>query len=117
MGAWRRTDFPFTLRAAKRSEGTSGEAGLYVGEKGRSSRTGPEKGRDLLWVSHRGRQNRPSARLDLLHEFLGNEHVSEYAGNGDHQNHLQHDANAGDIATDSTDSTTQKRLHEFIRVI
>ena len=43
MGAWRRTDFPFTLRAAKRSEGTSGEAGLYVGEKGRSSRTGPER--------------------------------------------------------------------------
>jgi hypothetical protein len=47
----------------------------------------------------------------LLQQFLSNENVAKNKRECDHQDHLQHDAGAWNIAADLTESTTQKRLH------
>jgi hypothetical protein len=47
----------------------------------------------------------------LLHEFLGYENVTEHAGKGDDQDHLQDDADTGDITAGLTERTTQQGLH------
>ena len=63
------------------------------------------------WLVKPPRRSAVAKRL-LFQEFLGNEDVPEHAREGDHENHLQDDADTRDIAADLTESTTHKRLHK-----
>lgn len=53
-------------------------------------------------------QGMRTACFQLIEQFLGDEDVAEHAGECDDSDHLQDDTNAGYIATNFTESTTNE---------